>query len=207
MSGLAESSAARTVLVVGVHQRERDYGQNVARILSDSDIKMLCIDKGLPQKTEFDGNPLYYSAYLREIYLQLHQQIKKKFGLMIDLHTGINETERCADIFCSDTKLLDKIDKLLRKNTNNDFSDDGPIHLIKITEKTSRKKNIRRKKPQNIYPICHSGIPKCVWKTNKYLYIGLEIYLQNPGKGTEKDWRYGSWLINTILKAVNNTPS
>jgi len=191
-----------SALVVGIHQRERDYGQNVARILSDSGIKILCIHKGLPQPADFDGNPFYYSAYLREIYLQLHQQIKKEFGLMIDLHTGINETGRCADIFCNNTRLLDTVNDLLKKNTNNDFSADEPVQLIRITEKTSRKKNTRHKQPRNIYPICHSVIPKSVWKANKYLYVGLEIYLENPGKGTEADWLYGSRLINIIRKAA-----
>ena len=187
----------RAALVIGIHHRELEYGQKVADLLIDSNIQMLRIDEGLPQQMEFDGKSFYYSTYLREIYLQVHQQIHNNYDLLIDLHTGINEAKRCADMYCSDIRLLDSVQELLaKKDTKKGFPDSGPVHFIQITDKDTGNKKGRKS------PVCHTTIPRRVWTADEYSYVGLEIYLQDPGKGKEADWRYGSRLINTILKAA-----
>ena len=117
MSGSADNAVMRVALVIGIHHRELEYGQKVADLLIDSNIQMLRIDEGLPQQMEFDGKSFYYSTYLREIYLQVHQQIHNNYDLLIDLHTGINEAKRCADMYCSDIRLLDTVQELLAKMT------------------------------------------------------------------------------------------
>lgn len=197
MSGSADNAAMRVALVIGIHHRELEYGQKVADLLIDSNIQMLRIDEGLPQQMEYGGKSFYYSTYLREIYLQVHQQIKNKIDLLIDLHTGINEAKRCADIYCNNIRLLDSVhDLLAKKDTNKRFPDSGPVHFIQITDKDTGNEEGRQS------PVCHTTIPRLVWTADEYRYVGLEIYLQDPGKGKEADWRYGSRLINTILKAA-----
>jgi len=34
----------------------------------------------------------------RKLYLQLYQQIKRRYQLLIDLHSGLDENGPCADI-------------------------------------------------------------------------------------------------------------
>ena len=196
MNGLISAAIIRTGLVIGIHKKELDFGRQVAANLPETDIKIVQIDQGLPQQESFNGRGYYYSTFHREIYLQVHQQVKNKIDLMIDLHTGINESGRCADIFCSDERLLSRIKKTLNKSKVNLSENSQAVRLFEITTVSSEKHAA-----SSSFPVCHTIIPGCIWESAPYSYVGLEIYLQEPGKGKQDDWHYGAGLVEVIIKA------
>jgi len=196
MNGLISSTNIRTGLVIGIHKKELDFGRQVAANLSETDIKIIKIDQGLPQQESFNNRGYYYSTFHREIYLQLHQQVKNKIDLMIDLHTGINESGRCADIFCNDEYLLEKIKKTQNKNNVNISGDSQVIRFFKIT-----KVSLKKDAASSNFPVCHTIIPASIWESAPYSYIGLEIYLQEPGNGRQADWSYGAMLVKRIINS------
>ena len=106
MNGLHEQMDQRPVLVIGIHREELGFGSMVAKQLVSEDIGLIRIDKGLSHEKSWYRSGFYHSAAHREIYLQLHQQVKGKTHFVIDLHTGINEAGRCADVLCAGIRLL-----------------------------------------------------------------------------------------------------
>ncbi len=197
MNGLVNSADICTGLVIGIHKKELDFGKQVAAILPETDIRTVQIDQGLPQQESFNRRGYYYSTFHREIYLQLHQQVKNKIDLMIDLHTGINESGRCADIFCNDDYMLEMIEKTLNKSKINFSEDSQAVRLFKITD-VSPKEPVSS---SSSFPVCHTIIPGSVWESANYTYVGLEIYLQKAGKGKQADWDYGAKLAKIIINA------
>jgi len=196
MNGSINSTDIRTGLVIGIHKKELGFGRQVAAILPETYIRIIQIDQGLPQQKSFNGRGYYYSAFHREIYLQLHQQVKSKIDLLIDLHTGINEPGCCADIFCSDKHLLGRIKETLNESRMNFFDHSQAVRLYKITTVSSKEHAASSR-----FPVCHTIIPHTVWESAQYSYVGLEIYLQEAGKGKQADWVYGTGLVESIIKA------
>ena len=191
----------RTGLVIGIHKKELDFGRQVAAILPETDIRIVRIDQGLPQQESFRGRGYYYGAFHREIYLQLHQQVKNKIDLLIDLHTGINEAGRCADLFCSDKRLLGRLEETLNA-CKMDLSDHSQaVRMFVITAVSSEAHAV-----SNDYPVCHTIIPRAVWNSAQYSYVGLEIYLPDEGEGNPADWNYGAGLVESIIKANHGNP-
>jgi hypothetical protein len=196
MNGSNNAADIRTGLVIGIHQKELAFGRQVAAILPPKNIRIVQIDQGLPQQDSFEGKRYYYGVFHREIYLQLHQQLKKKIDLLIDLHTGINEAGRCADIFCCDAHLLGRLKKTVDKCAVSRFRRPQPIRLVEIAAASSQKHATA-----GCFPVCHTIIPRAVWKSANYSYVGLEIYLQHKGQGQRADWIYGAGLVESIIKA------
>jgi hypothetical protein len=186
----------RTGLVIGIHKKELDFGRQVAAILPEPDIRVVQIDQGLPQQESFNGKGYYYSTFHREIYLQLHQQIKNKIDLLIDLHTGINEFGRCADIYCSDSHFLYRFKETRMASTMNQPEPSKAVRLFEI-------KTVSSGVPAQSsgFPVCHTIIPGQVWEAAKYSYVGLEVYLKETGKGQPEDWYYAVRLIEDIIQA------
>ena len=79
----------------------------MVELLNGSGIEVLRIEQGLTSRKPVFDDLFYYTTRHQEIYLQLRQQIKKRYDLLIDLHSGINESGTCADIFCKHVDLLD----------------------------------------------------------------------------------------------------
>jgi hypothetical protein len=185
----------RTGLVIGIHQQELDFGRQVASILPAKDIRIIQIDQGLPQQDSFKDRGYYYSIYHQEIYLQLHQQIKNKVDLLMELHTGINEAGRCTDIFCGDRVLLDRL-----KNTFSQMMNQtGQYPALRIF-KISRP-SAKAQADSGCFPVCHTIIPCRVWESPNYAYVGVEVYLTEAGKGRPADWRYGAELIEGVIRS------
>src|SRR6056297_4025909 len=99
--------AAETVLVTGVHREELGFGDRVTDGLDTRRIDLLRIPEGVAQRCVDVNQQFYYETRQRELYLQLHQQVKGRFGLLIDLHSGYDESGTSADVYCRDPALLD----------------------------------------------------------------------------------------------------
>jgi hypothetical protein len=196
---------AETILVIGIHREELTFGKRVAELSEGSRIDVLHIGQGLSSKKPVFDDLFYYTTRHREIYLQLHQQLKKKYGTVIDLHTGINESGRCADVFCKHINLLDCLETTLKKRSDIPCRLPGTIQLVRIvadsTETNQPSMNIRKEDAkQEKYAVCRTVIPQTVWASKDFVYVGLEIYLPRPGMGSRKDWLFTANIIDCIYK-------
>lgn len=103
---------AHPLLVIGIHEEERQFDEQIARRLRQGQIDVLCIPKGIPQEKRPGEASFYHRLRHREIYLQLRQQVLSRYDMILDLHTGIDETGRCADVYCRVNALLDFLKSL-----------------------------------------------------------------------------------------------
>lgn len=193
-------SSNNTALVIGVHKEELAFGKKVVTLMAESDIHIVQIDNGLSHERSYYRSGFYHSTAHREMYLQLHQQlVGNKVDLVIDLHTGINETGRCADIMSANLDLLNKMHLLFEGVEKHTFSEPGEERLYKII-----KSDERSKQKDGSFSVCHTIIPHKVWDAREYIYTGLEIYLHETGNGFLPDWEYTVGLIRMLKSTSNN---
>jgi hypothetical protein len=189
-----------TALVIGVHKEELSFGKQVTRLMAESGIHIVTIDNGLSHDRSYYRSGFYHSTAHREMYLQLHQQlVGKKVVLVIDLHTGINETGRCADILSADTTLLERMDVLLKGVGKHIFSAPGEERLYEIILPDAKSRN-----ENDSISACHTIIPQKVWNAHEYTYVGLEIYFREAGQGFSSDWEYAAGLIQMLNGSLTN---
>ena len=180
---------ADAVLVTGIHREELSFGDHVAQLLHDDDIDVLRIPHGIPQKAPGTGAVFYITARHREIYLQLRQQVKGRYRLLIDLHCGSNDDGHCADVYCHDADLLacvgrqaDSEPAAARARLVSIVDDDGASGGMDVIHVSAT----------------HTWIPRKVWQDSRCTYVGLEIYLPDGEHGNEDDWRFARSLIRVI---------
>jgi len=207
---------SKPILAIGIHKEELAFGERVAELLDGSMISVLRIEQGLSNKKPIFDDLFYYTTRHLEIYLQLCQQVKKRYDLLIDLHSGINESGACADIFCKHVNMLDCLKTISKQYSNIRCPLYGPIRLIRIIEDSEknddpaeRNEEMDTKIRDQGYPICRTVIPRAVWASKDFVYVGLEIYLPRPDAGTMKDWQFTTEIVEYILKcdeSLRNNP-
>ena len=208
---------SKAIIVIGIHREELAFGERVAELLDGSGIDVLRIEQGLSGKNPVFDDLFYYTTQHQEIYLQLRQQIKKRYDLLIDLHSGINESGACAEIFCKHVDLLDCLKTVSKKCSDIHCPLSGPIRLTRIIEDSGkiddpaeRNEEMDTKIREQEYPFCLTVIPQAVWASQDFIYVGLEIYLPRPDAGTMEDWRFTAEIVGSILKcgqSLRSNPS
>jgi len=162
-----------TVLVTGIHREELAFGDHVAALLEPGEVDVLRIPQGVPQTRPPAGRQFYYDTRHRELYLQLQQQVKGRYRLLIDLHSGLDEGGPTADIFCHEEGLLRRLGARLR-------GADGagrvrPVRIIARDESVPRG-GWREGDAAGAY----TWIPRSIWAAGMPVYVGLEVYLRHP---------------------------
>ena len=179
-----------TLVVTGVHREELGFGDRVAALLDHEHIDVMRIPRGISHSRTGKSDSFYYDTQHREIYLQLRQQAKGQYDLLIDLHCGRNDAGRCADLYSGDERILSRIAWRL---TNHQLKD--RLRLVKILSDTEPS------------PVRGSGavtagartsIPEQIWNNRSFSYVGLEVYLPATGEGTQEDWQFARDLIDTV---------
>ena len=172
LDGAGKSIA--TVLVTGIRKEELAFGKQVSRLLVKSGIQIVVIDNGLSHERAYCKSGFYHSTARRE-----------KLDLLIDLHTGINETGRCVDILSANTRFLKTMDGLLKGVEKHIFSAPREERLYEIiqTDTKSTEKD-------SSFSVCHTIIPEKVWNFCQCIHAGLKIYLNKSGQGSSSDWEY-----------------
>jgi hypothetical protein len=179
-----------TVLVTGIHREELAFGDRVAELLQDDDIDVLRIPHGIPQKTHGTDAVFYATTRHREIYLQLRQQVKARYRLLIDLHCGIDDGGHCADVFCHDPGLRECLECQARSDPS--MTRVRVIGIVAGDETPSSAADGPR------VTAAHTWIPRKVWQDSRCTYVGLEIYLPDGHHGDEDDWRFACSLVRAI---------
>ena len=190
------SAASDTLLVTGIHREELPFGDNVATLLKTDAIDIMRIPKGISNRHVGTDGGFYFSTQHREIYLQLRQQTKGRYRLLIDLHCGANDAGHCADIFCHDTAFLD----CLAAQPEIAEAESG-VRLIKIV--ASNQPFDPDSPDRNSVADAQTWIPSEVWRDAECTYVGLEVYLPDSAEGVEADWRFSRRLIEAI-RACND---
>lgn len=198
MNGSRDVSS-RTLLIIGVHLEEVAFGKRVAEGLEEQGVHVFCVEHGLSR----DGHrysSFYREAFLRELYLQIHQQVQGKFLLVIDLHAGIHEEGPAADIYCKEVRLLDALCGIWKATGSDPYRlTSREIRLFQIVRNSTKRGDVLK----TGYPVCRSFIPETVWQGSRYLYVGLETYLRKPGEGSPEDWQFTRQIISFIHKAYS----
>lgn len=158
---------ADTVLVTGVHSEELAFGDRVTDRLDTGDIEVLRIPEGVPQRCTDVDQQFYYETRQRELYLQLHQQVKGRYRALIDLHSGLDEDGPSADVYCYASAMLDCIAARLGKRE--------PVRLIRIV--ASDEPMPPASAGDGPDGGARTRIPQAIWTAGSPLYVGLEIYL------------------------------
>ena len=188
---------AETLLVTGIHREELGFGDRVSGLLNRDHIHVMRIPEGISHVRTGRDSPFYYITRHREIYLQLRQQVKGRYRLLIDLHCGLNEAGYCADIYCRDEQLLQcvaerakqiGVEKLLRM-----------VKILADSEGENAVEDYRHNKTT-----ARTLIPEQIWNNRDFCYVGLEIYLAKEGIGITEEWRFALELIETIQSCAQN---
>ncbi len=186
-----ENSRARILLVTGIHQEELAFGDKVTALLSDQGIEVMRIPNGISHSMKNADDQFYYNTRHQEIYLQLSQQVEKFYHLLIDLHCGVNTPGHCSDLYCANESLM-----LWLETHAQNFIDRQQLRLIRIIDQSNQAAY------DNRYLHAHTLIPEKVWNNSEFIYLGLEIYLDEEGEGVEADWLLARELIE-LLQEVN----
>lgn len=191
----------KPLLVIGIHQEELEFGKQITRCIKQRSIDVLRIPKGIPQNKNPSEAFFYHQLRHREIYMQLRQQTIGRYNLLLDLHSGINEPGRCADIYCRDESLLSRLNKEIQ--SHHKLPDIRTVHIAAENERmTPNAKPSIADQGQISHAMAHTLIPVEVWNSREFLYIGLEVYITETGEGAEEDWFFTCTLVDLILRCA-----
>lgn len=183
--------AAATVLVTGIHLEELAFGDRVAELLGPGEVDVLRIPQGVPQTRPAAGRQFYYDTRHRELYLQLQQQVKGRYRLLIDLHSGLDEGGPTADVFCHDGGLLRRLGARLRG-----MDGAGRVRPVRIVARD--ESGPRGGWQEDAAAGAYTWIPRSIWDGGMPVYVGLEVYLREPGAGGRGDWQFAREMIELI---------
>lgn len=188
-----ERATDDTVLVIGVHRAELAFGDAVAAGLADRPLTVFRIPHGIRRATTAPGARFYSLAEHHEIYLQLAQQIGGRPRLLLDLHRGVDEAGRGADLFCHHAGFLRAVERRLRGGEPG-----GPVRLLRILDEHAPAEAAAGREFE---AAAHTWIPRAVWAARRPLYVGLEIYLPAEGRGNRADWAFARGLVDLVCAA------
>lgn len=180
-----------TLLVIGIHREELGFGDRVAALLDSDHIQVMRIPEGISHARTGTDSPFYYNTWHREIYLQLWQQAKGHYRLLIDLHCGLNDAGRCADIYCRDERMLRRMAQLTSQTKVGER-----LRLVKILAGSEAK--LPAEDSDEIEVRALTSIPEQILSGRSPIYVGLEIYLEEESEGVAEDWHFTRDLIETL---------
>ena len=184
---------ANTLLVTGIHREELAFGDHVSELVDRDRVDVMRVPQGVSHARDGTGDEFYYTTKHREIYLQLRQQIRREYELVIDLHCGESEQGLYAELFCHDAHLMRCLTEQLRQR-----SLENTVRLIEIIAEHEAQPGGAVVKLEN--PKARTWIPESVWNGRDFRYVGLEVYLQDGERGSPHEWQFTRELIEMIIE-------
>ena len=183
------------VLVTGIHREELGFGDRVAALVDPEQVQVLRIAHGISNARTGTDDGFYSDTEHREIYLQLRQQIRQqprwRGAPLIDLHAGVDEHGPCADIYSANQPLLSCLDGRLQT--------DPRVRLVRIVDKPFAGDDSRAD------ALARTRIPRSLWDSQDWVYVGLEIYLAQPADGGLDDCFLAKEIIGHICQCATAT--
>jgi hypothetical protein len=184
----------RAVLLIGVHREELAFGEAVTQGLAPGTIQVLRIPAGISGVRPTQDRAFYYATHHQELYLQILPLVRGRYDLVLNLHCGVNEPARCADLFAADPALLDCACAALAEPSDNPAAKVRPILL-------GASKGARPTLPR-----AQTVIPEFFWRNPGFRYLGLKCFLLQPGAGEAADWDLARRLIEAAVACARGRP-
>lgn len=186
------SDGARILLVIGVHREELAFGDQLVSGLAGQMIDVLRIPSGLSARRPRADQLADYRANHASLYDQIGDHLQPAHEIMIDLHCSVGACPD-MDIICADTGFL----QMLREACGHTKGlRDAILRTIQMVSDEDLRDHDRFEDEAQLF--MKPDLPPSIWKARKPLYVGLEIYLQEEGAGTPRDWQLGRSLIQLI---------
>lgn len=176
---------APALLVIGMHREELAFGERVATGLDPRDVAVLRVEEGLSGRRPRPDERFRYETRHRELYLQLLPLVRGRHRVLIDLHTGLDQTGPCGDVICADPAFLRCIEAASRSVTP--AGSGAKVRTLALDHA-----------PGGQQPWARTVIPSAVWRSAAFLYVGLEIYLGDGGAGCAAEWDFARGLIDMV---------
>ena len=189
-------TSPRTVLLIGVHREEFAFGEAVAQGIDPGTLAVLRIPAGISGVRPTQNGAFYYATHHQELYLQILPLVRGRYDLVLDLHCGVNEPARCADLFAADPELLDCTRAALAEDPESPTPKVRPILLASGT----------RSGLAPTLPRAHTVIPEVFWRNPGFRYLGLECFLLQLGAGEAADWDLARRLIGAAVACARGQP-
>jgi hypothetical protein len=193
----AKPASPQTLVVIGAHRAELAFGERVAALLDPSRFSVLRIAEGISGRRPRQDEVESHRRRHRELYLQILTHVAPRQHLLIDLHTGIDESRRSADVLCADRSLLDCVAARLESREG---ADRAAVRCIGLIGDTAPP-DAGQAKPES-WAVARPELPEKVWNRGDPRYVGLEVYLSREGPGTESDWAFAHGLLETIASCA-----
>ena len=184
-----------TLLVTGMHREELGFGDRVAERVDKNKVEILRVPLGISHERTGTDDEFYYLVNHRELYLQLRQQVKRRYVLVIDLHCGLSDGSVHADVFSHDDSLLKCMGDAVTSRCLGD-----KVKLIKIIGEEGLKAH---KLICAGHPGARTWIPEEVWNNHNFVYVGLEVYLSGDETGTAEECSFACELVEVLQSCRN----
>jgi hypothetical protein len=172
---------ARTLLVVGIHREELAFGAAVAADVDRDRVDVLTITDGLSGRRPRADQRFLFDTLHRALYLQLLPHVLERHERVIDLHTGLDSRGPCADLYSRDAPRL--------------------AGLLENAGELRPAPRLVSLLPGKAGPCAETSVPAEIWRNPRFLYVGMEIYLREPGEGRAADRAYARALIEALSPA------
>lgn len=196
-----------TLLVIGVHRAELAFGDAVATHLDPARCSVLRIPDGLSgRRPRADQREAYRRSH-DELYHQILAHLTPAHRLLIDLHTGSDETGGCADVLCHDPDLLARVTTPAHATAAPGPRIRGirlvaPATAAPATADSLHTPRGARPGTTASWPIAHPDLPARVWQRADPLYVGVEVYLREEGAGSVAEQALAVALIERIMASA-----
>jgi len=192
------------LLVIGVHREELAFGDLVAKGLGSCGIDLLRIPSGLSARRPRADELEQYRTNHARLYEQILSYAAPNHTLLVDLHCSL-KSHTDFDLIAADTTFLDTILKAFRQTPSMAEASVRAIQMVSETDFQSAT-------PPSDRLYIKPDLPPSVWRSPKPIYIGIEAYLEQEGKGTRQEWEMAQDLIKTISHVsesedLNSDPS
>jgi hypothetical protein len=177
---------ATTLLVIGIHREELAFGEAVAAGLDRRRFDVLRIPEGLSGRHPRADQRFHFDTLHRALYRQLPPHIQTRHEQVIDLHTGLDPHGPCADLYSRDTAWL--AERLAQA---------GGL------QPAPRLVSLLPADPESGDSAlsAETVIPPEIWRNARFLYVGVEMYLPEAGRGRQIDHDYARALLNVLSPA------
>ncbi|QVL48205.1 MAG: hypothetical protein KFB96_21670 [Thiocapsa sp.] len=178
------------LLVIGAHRGELGFGERVAARLDPATFAVLRIPLGLSGQRPLPDELTSWRQRHGELYLQILERVQPGQQLIIDLHTGIDELRRSADVFCAAPNLLARI-------ASAGPVDGDPVRGIQLVADTGGAlADLAGVRP---FPLARPDLPPLVWDRATPRYVGVEVYVACEGSGSPDDHAFAADLLRRIV--------
>ena len=183
-------SGARALLVVGIHREERAFGEAVAEGLERGPIDVLVIPQGLSGRHPRQDQKFHSDTLHRALYRQLLAHVRGHYPLLIDLHTGLDGNGPCVDLYSSEPE---RWRGALREL--GDAHPDIGLRAIRLVAQAAGG----GERNGGDTPLAATVIPEEIWRNPAFRYLGVEVYLREPGAGDARLWAYTRQLLSALV--------